>query len=124
MLGATVGRRAGPGAAAARVRAGLTILALGLFAPLLAFAGVRLSPMPSLTWAQIYAMTPANLAAVQNPLVAVADPISRVGSSTMRDIYTTTALDTPSHAVDLYVTNPSLAGALLLVDRADRRSAC
>lgn len=113
MLGATVGRLAGPVAAAARVRVGLAILALGLFAPLTAFAGVRYPPVPSLTWAQIYAMTPANLAAVQNPLVAVADPISRVGSSTMRDIYTTTALDTPSHAVDLYVTNPSLAGALL-----------
>jgi hypothetical protein len=58
-------------------------------------------------------MTPASLAAVQNPLIAVADPISRVGSSAMRDIYTTTALDTPSGAVDVYVTNPPLAGLLL-----------
>jgi hypothetical protein len=115
MVGATVGRLAGVLAKVARLRSGLALLTVGLFAPLTAFAGVQQAPLASLTWAQIYAMTPANLAAVQNPLVAVADPIAQVGSSAMRDIYTTTALDTPSHAVDLYVTNPSLAGLLLQV---------
>ena len=117
MFGATVGHLADLVATAARVRVGLAALTLGLFAQPMTFAVVQHSTTAKLTWAQIYALTPARVAPIQNPLVAVANPISRVGYSTMRDVYTTTALDTPSHAVDVYVTNPSLAGSLLQAAR-------
>jgi len=70
-------------------------------------------PRARLTWARMNTMTPAQIAVVQNPLMAAADPISSVGSAKMADLFTAVSLDTPDHAVDVYVTDPSKAGQLL-----------
>jgi hypothetical protein len=58
-------------------------------------------------------MTPAQTAALQNPLMAAADPTSSVGSARMANLFTGVTLDTPDHAVDVYVTDPGKEGQLL-----------
>lgn len=70
-------------------------------------------PSSPLTWARINAMTPDQIAALQNPLIATADPISSVGSTEMASVYSSVTLDTPAHAVDLYVTDTAKAPQLL-----------
>src|SRR5579875_2112166 len=71
------------------------------------------SPSPGPTWAQIDTMAPDQVAALQNPLIAIANHISSVGSTKMVSLYTSVALDTPDHAVDVYVTDTAKAGQLL-----------
>lgn len=73
----------------------------------------RQSAAPRLTWAKIFAMSSTQIAALQNPLLAAVAPVQAVGSTSMRSIYWGTALDTPGHAVDLYVTDPIRAAALI-----------
>jgi hypothetical protein len=62
-------------------------------------------------------MTPLQQQVLQWPLMAVVTPIQAVGSTAMRSIYWGTALDTPAHVVDLYVTDPSRAAALIAAAR-------
>jgi hypothetical protein len=69
-----------------------------------------------LSWALLSRMTPLQVAALQNPLIAVADPIQQAGAG-MPGLYTSVALDTPDHALDLYVTDVAQAGALLAAAR-------
>jgi hypothetical protein len=73
-------------------------------------------PAPRLTWARIFAMTPARVTALQKPLLAAAAPLQTAGRA-MRNIYWGTALDTPNHVVDLYVTDPSRAAELIATAR-------
>ncbi len=74
-----------------------------------------------LSWALLSRMTPQQIAAVQNPLIALADPIQQAGVR-MPGLYTSIALDTPDHAIDLYVTDVARAGALLTAaQRLDSR---
>ena len=70
-------------------------------------------PPPRLSWALISQMTPAQVAALQDPLIAIADPVSSVAASKMASLYSTVALDTPRHTVDVYVTDVAKAGQLL-----------
>ena len=70
-----------------------------------------------LTWAKLAKMTPVQVAVLQKPLLAVASPLQEVGSRAMRGVYGTTFIDTPGHAVDLYVTDPSQAAALIAAAR-------
>jgi hypothetical protein len=93
------------------------VLTLGMSGPGLAVTP-RSSPQAArpLSWALLSRMTPQQVAALQNPLVAVADPIQRAGAR-MPGLYTSIALDTPDHALDLYVTDVAQAGALLSAAR-------
>jgi hypothetical protein len=97
--------------------AAAVVLTLGMSGPGLA-ATQRSSPQAArpLSWALLSRMTPQQVAALQNPLVAVADPIQRAGAR-MPGLYTSIALDTPDHALDLYVTDVAQAGALLATAR-------
>jgi hypothetical protein len=56
---------------------------------------------------------PAQVAALQNPLIATADPISTAGTTEMTDLYSSIALDTPNQTIDVYVTDVARAGKLL-----------
>ncbi len=67
----------------------------------------------TLTWAKFRAMTPAEQAAVQNPLLRVVTPVQNAGTMSFSKLYWGTALDVPRHAIDLYVTDPSQAGRLI-----------
>ena len=67
---------------------------------------------PALTWARINVMAPGQLAALQNPLITVADRISVAGAM-MPGLYSAIALDTPDNAVDVYVTDIGQSGRLL-----------
>ena len=68
-----------------------------------------------LSWALLSRMTPLQVAALQNPLIAVADPIQRAGGG-MPGLYTSIVLDTPDHALDLYVTDYNQGSILALID--------
>jgi hypothetical protein len=73
----------------------------------------------SLTWADIESMGPRQVAALQNPLIAAATPLWITGSTgKWSSLYSTVALDTPQHAVDLYVTNTAKAGGFLAAVKA------
>lgn len=61
-------------------------------------------------------MTAQQVAALQNPLIAIVGPIQRAGAR-MPGLYTQVALDTPDHAVDLYVTDVAKARTLLAAAR-------
>jgi len=88
--------------------------AVALVSAMLAAAPSQASSSPPpLTWAQLNAMAPAQVAALQNPLIAAADPISKVGTTEMTSLYSSIALDTPNRAVDVYVTDTARAGQLL-----------
>lgn len=69
-----------------------------------------------LSWALLSRMTPQQVAVLQNPLIAVAEPIQRAGAG-MPGLYTSIALDTPDHALDLYLTDVAQAGALFAAAR-------
>lgn len=66
----------------------------------------------------VKALTPDQVAALQNPLIATATPLSNVGSTKMASIYSSVSLDTAHHAVILYVTDTSKAGQLLQAARS------
>lgn len=70
-------------------------------------------PQARLSWARMNSMTPDQLAALQNPLLAAANPISAVGSRQMAHLFSSVSLNTPDHTVDVYVTNLRRAGQLL-----------
>jgi hypothetical protein len=87
------------------------ILAMGVVATGTAQAAPH--PQARLTWARMNAMTPDQVAALQKPLMATADPISSVGAGQMANLFSSVSLDTPDHTVDVYVTNLRKAGQLL-----------
>jgi hypothetical protein len=89
-----------------------TVIIAALGATAGASQAARQAGSPRLTWAKILAMTPAQVAALQNPLIAAGTPLVAMGN-TMRSIYFGIALDTPGHAVDLYVTDPDKAAGLI-----------
>ncbi len=62
-------------------------------------------------------MTPAQVAALQDPLIAIAGPISRAGAK-MPGLYSMLALDTPDHAVNVYLTDVAKAARLLRAAKA------
>jgi hypothetical protein len=97
--------------------AAAVVLTLGMPGTGLAAAG-HSSPQAvrPLSWARLSRMTPQQVAVLQNPLIAMADPIQRAGAR-MPGLYTSVALDTPDHALDLYVTDVARAGALLAAAR-------
>lgn len=68
---------------------------------------------PRLTWARLSTLPPGQVAALQNPLVAVANDIAKTGITQLAGLYTATALETPDHAVRLYVTNTKRAAWVL-----------
>ena len=99
------------------------IVIAGLAAAMVTALGTGASASPTapqaaatrLTWAKIFAMSSTQVAALQNPLIAAVAPVHAVGSTMMRSIYWGTALDTPDHIVDLYVTDPGKAAAMIAV---------
>lgn len=104
-----------------RLLVGIACISTVIIAVLGAGGGIsqaaRRSGTPHLTWAQFHAMSPARQAAVQAPFVTAAAPLQTVGAASMAGIYWGTAMDIPHNQLDLYVTNPALAGRLLTAAR-------
>jgi hypothetical protein len=95
--------------------AAVTIAGLGVT------AGVAQAASPPgtarLTWARVLAMNPVQVTAMEKPLLEAAAPLRAVGTTAMRSIYWGVAIDTPAHAVDLYVTDPARAAGLIAAAR-------
>jgi hypothetical protein len=76
-------------------------------------------PQHELTWADIENMSPAQVGALQGPLLDAGTPIALLGQTARwSGLYGGMALDTPDHLVDLYVTNTARAGQLLAAARS------
>jgi hypothetical protein len=68
----------------------------------------------NLTWAALRTMSAAQVARLQNPLIAAGTPVDNLaGTARWSGLFSSLSLDTPRHVIDLYVTNPARAGALL-----------
>jgi hypothetical protein len=91
--------------------ASAAILAVGTAASGTAQAASR--PQARLTWARMTTMTPGQVAALQNPLLAVAGPLASVGAAKMASVFSSVSLDTPGHTVRVYLTDTHQAGRLL-----------
>jgi hypothetical protein len=76
-------------------------------------------PRQELTWTDIENMSPAQVGALQGPLLDAGTPITLLGQTARwSGLYGGMALDTPDHLVDLYVTNTTRAGQLLAAARS------
>jgi hypothetical protein len=107
-----------------KLRSGLLLAALACCSAVVLAAGAA-SAAPSaqsmsgpashhLTWAALRAMPPAQLAALQNPLIAAGTPVSVLGhTARWSELFSVLSLDTPDHVVDLCVTDPARTGLLL-----------
>jgi hypothetical protein len=94
--------------------AGLALASAGV-ADAAAVARSAPGPMRHLTWADLSTMSEAQVARLQNPLIAAVTPVSRLGATARwSGLFSHLSLDTPRHLVDLYVTDPARAAGLLV----------
>jgi hypothetical protein len=93
------------------VRTALVGFALILIVPLL--TGTPAKAMPGLTYQEIAALPPVELAAILNPLRTVASAASAVGYREWSNIFSGVRIDAPGDRVIIYLTDPSRAADFL-----------